>query len=1408
MEQAVRAALRKAVVRCRELLSEDIARQLEGRYGIRRDGTTDPVAALRHLDQKERGVAEKLREVLQHEAAHGHTAAEAVRHLTREICFTYLNRLVALRLMEQRDLIPESVSRGRASAGFALFRRIAPGAFGEDVWRAYRHYLEALFDEVGEEVGVLFDRRTPGSLVFPDGATVDGAVEILSSPELYVAWQEDETIGWVYQYFTPREERQAARQSQVPRSSYELAIRNQFYTPRYVVRFLVDNTLGRLWYEMRRGRTELANRCTFMIRFPDELFLDGTASPPAAVARTGNYTEDDARLVRPGSKKDPREIRILDPACGSGHFLLYCFDLLEVMYEEAYDDPDLGPRLRADFPDRAEYRRQIPVLILENNLHGVDIDLRATQIAAFALWLRAQRSPLWWGIPRGQRPRITRTNVVTAEPMPGNLREFLPRLPARLHDVAADVWKMMRLASEAGSLLQVKEEVQATCNRHRDKFPLAAFNPDSAWGQAEEVLLDALREHAEAVANGGQYARKLFRDDAAAGIAFIDVMSKNYDVILMNPPFGEGTKLAKDYMQRKYPRSKNDIYAAFVERALQLLAPGGRLGVITSRTGFFLTTYQRWREEVLLQEGEFKLLADLGFGVMDDAMVEAAAYVVERPRGTKDPDDGACFVRLLKTDPAEKASALEATIAELADGHRPPHVYRLRPASFSLVPGSPFAYWVSESLRNKFKEFPPFEGYAGTVKQGLATADDFRFVRAAWEVPPETIAGGPFPAGWKYPGHDEFRQEMLRQLSSGKRWAFFAKGGEYSPYYADIHLVVNWENNGHEIRHFARAFIRNERYYFRPGLTWTLRTIKGLNLRMLPCGCVFGHKGPGLFLFDDALAPSLLALGNSSAFRTLVSLQMAVGSWEVGVIQRTPVPVDLGPNLARLGLTLAGLARQGDTLNELARMFVTPWETLASVNSLNTVFEKFRHVEALKIHVSLHADEVDEVSWNTYRVSPEDRVLVETTVSHNLKDHSGPLEGSGELPPGSNAPREEEWLAGLLSYCVGCAMGRWDVRVGRETRLAPMLPDLFDPPPVCPPGMLVGPDGLPAKPGGIVSEEWLRARPSAIHLPPEGVVKKPTISDDEYPIRIAWNGILVDEEGHRDDIVARVREVLEYLWGDRAHAIEREACEMLGVGDLREFFRSPRGFFDFHIKRYSRSRRKAPIYWYLCSTNRRYGVWLYYHRLSRDTLFTVLHDYVQPRLDREEQALEALMMQANGGQRGGAATRSLLRKIDEQRALCEEIGEFRDRLVEVLRLKAEAASGLKEVGYEPDLHDGVLINVAPLRKLVPWSEAERTWEELAAGRYDWSTMARRLWPLRSAKGAASVSIGSGRGADESELERRVLHVLPPGTARSRTELQELTGLDSGGLSRVLRGLTARGVVGTVGRGRGTRYLRQ
>ena len=230
----------------------------------------------------------------------------------------------------------ECVSRGPQSSGFAEFALLAPGLkdLPDD---GYRLYLESLFDEISTEVGVLFDRLAPGSLLWPRRRALQELLEILNAADLASCWQEDESIGWVYQYFNSLDERQAIRQEarSGPRNSRELAILNQFFTPRYVVEFLVDNTLGRLWWEMTDGETELRDRCRYLMVRPDE-------------------------RPDPLPTKDPRDLKILDPACGSGHFLLYSFDLLERMYREAWDRGDTpasavtGTRLRDDY---AETRR-------------------------------------------------------------------------------------------------------------------------------------------------------------------------------------------------------------------------------------------------------------------------------------------------------------------------------------------------------------------------------------------------------------------------------------------------------------------------------------------------------------------------------------------------------------------------------------------------------------------------------------------------------------------------------------------------------------------------------------------------------------------------------------------------------------------------------------------------------------------------------------------------------------------------------------------------------------------------------------------------------------------------------------------------------------------------------------------
>ncbi len=310
---------------------------------------------------------------------------------------------------------------------------------------------------------------------------------------------------------------------------------------------------------------------------------------------------------------------------------------------------------------------------------------------------------------------------------------------------------------------------------------------------------------------------------------------------------------------------------------------------------------------------------------------------------------------------------------------------------------------------------------------------------------------------------------------------------------------------------------------------------------------------------------------------------------------------------------------------------------------------------------------------------------------------------------------------------VGVAFGRWDVRIAIDQSLAPKLPDPFDPLPVCPPGMLVGPDGLPAEPNRIVSEEWLRVRPDANTLPPDGSVKNPAIPDSEYPLRISWDGVLVDDPGfngdrpHRDDIVRRVREVFDLLWKDKSHEIEQEACDILGVSDLRDYFRRPAGFFHDHLKRYSKSRRKAPIYWPLSTASGSYTIWFYYHRLNDQTLYMVVNKYVEPKISEVERGIAQIENELKAAS-GREATR-LTDRLNEARAF---LGELRDLREELLRIAA--------LPYKPDLNDGVIINAAPLHKLFrlrSWAkDTEDCWKTLEKGDYDWAHLAYTIWSDR------------------------------------------------------------------------------
>ncbi len=636
MDKDTRSILQRATQAARRTLEEEFGAQLEGVFDIRPDGTV-ALEAGRHLaeDGEALRVRVKLVAAFQHHREQGRRPADAVAAVLRECAFTTLNRFVALKMLEAREIVKPCVSQGPLSGGFKEFIGLAPSlATLPD--QGYRLYLDSLFDEIGREVKVLFDRRDPASLLWPRKPALDALLGILNDAALAGVWGEDETIGWVYQYFNGEDERRQMRaESQAPRNSRELAVRNQFFTPRYVVEFLTDNTLGRTWVEMRRGATRLVETCRYLVKPPSEVFLaEGEAEPTAETT-----TPSDARpsYVPFRAKKDPRDLSVLDPACGSGHFLLYSFDLLIVIYEEAWADVGspaseaTGHSLAADYPTLDALRRTLPGLVLRHNLYGVDIDPRAAQIAALALWMRAQRAWNDLGFKRGERPLVTRTNIVVAEPMPGE-PDLLDGLCASLDKPVADivraVFEDMKLAGESGSLLRIEDTVRRGVEQLATIGGVFASEDARRWERLEASVYGLLRAYPER-AGGSGFRRRLFAEDAAQGFALIEVSRNKYDVILMNPPFGAGSSRAKKAFEGAYPRTKNDIYAAFVERGIELLSARGRVGAITSRTGFFLSTFQKWRE-LLLAEAPPVVVADLGNGVMDAAMVQAAAYCLEK----------------------------------------------------------------------------------------------------------------------------------------------------------------------------------------------------------------------------------------------------------------------------------------------------------------------------------------------------------------------------------------------------------------------------------------------------------------------------------------------------------------------------------------------------------------------------------------------------------------------------------------------------------------------------------------------------------------------------------------------------------------------------------------------------------
>lgn len=1374
MNQEIRNKLRSVVVQCRKLLEDSISQELEGKYGIfakKEQVTADANAPMTHLTEEEQEARKDILDHFGHIKARGFKPKEALDQLVREIAFTHLNRLCAYKMMEAREVyvggqkFREAVSRGINSNGVKFYLADHPeeerlfNTGRQDI--AYRRFLDWLGGLLSDEIGVLFNPNDPANRLHPRQKTLDAVLDLMNGggikpdetelkEEWPKIWSQDETIGWVYQYFTPKELRDQARSDgRLPKNSHELAFLNQFFTPRYVVEFLTDNTLGRIWYEMRKGDTKLKNRCRYMVRRPTEIFLkEGQQLAKDVATDPGGLSQEERSKLpvhiphRP--KKDPREMRILDPACGSGHFLLYCFDLLLTIYEEAYSDPDLGPTLTNKSLE--DFQRDVPGLILAHNLHGIDIDQRASQIAALALWLRCQRAYHELGL-RKDRPRITRSNFVCAEPMPGEeqmLKEFVTQLePKLLGQVVEVVFEKMKLAGEAGSLLKIEEEIrdavdaakkqwvrettqaidrkgqpllftQAAMDRMALKpeqsslFDLTDITDDQFCEQAEAKVVDTLRQYAEKVNNRHRLQRRLFTEDAVRGFAFVDLCHQRFDVILMNPPFGSCSRDSEHYITSTYPASKADILAVFVERMLDMCRADGMVGVISSRTCFFLGMLADFRERVLGQTGFLNALAALGEGVLE-ATVEVAMYVLHR---TPPPNTATPFFRSLLA--SDKAVHVHNCVTAVAAGAVDPCVFMTPTTSFSAFPTKPYCYWVSPDTLDTISALPRLEGNTGTVRVGLQTSDDFRFLRLIWEVPAATLA--PSPSLPTCLDSNAFQQECLKELSSGKRWAFYSKTDEARPWLSPLTLVVDWENGGQRIKDYARQqgnspsrSVRSEDRYFQSGFSYMLRSVR-ITPYIVPAGVIPTAGRAQVYPLSSRIGlMGVLSSNVASAVARFRGEYFARPKFQASIIQELPVtemPAGIQGDIEALIDTHISSSRTLFRGHEPLQEFCIPIE--------DDILESPKWNLMSLIGASLELEVAKAYGLTSRQYSELERDISDALSVGKQEEEAGP-EGPEQV---EQVPQDWRRAEQRLSYCLGVLFGRWDVRFAVDPSLLPKCQGPFDRMPACPPGSLVSSDGLPASAGQIASAEWLRARPDAACLPTLAQGVCALIPDDGYPVRVSWDGILVEDEDHVDDVIQRIREVLEVAWKDDTDDFENGACNAFGVGSLRGYFKKPGkgGFWEDHIRRYSVKRsRKAPVYWLLQSSKKNYCVWLYYHRLDKDLLFKALMKYVEPKIRLEISRRDTLRSQNSTAGETGKEARRLAKDLERQEDLLSELRDFEDKLRRVANLH-----------LEPDLNDGVVLNIPPLRELVPWKDAKNYWEELLEGKYEWSSIGKQL----------------------------------------------------------------------------------
>lgn len=1051
-------------------------------------------------------------------------AARGQQAVVEQVAYTWFNRFSALRFMDMNgytstrtvspadgqtrpELLSEAmaghIDEGVPATTAARIRALLDGASPSDdpQGEAYRLLLVAACNQWHETLPFLFERIDDYTeLLMP--ADLLSATSILARVREAMdedACQDVEVIGWLYQFYISEKKDQvfAGLKRNIKITAENIPAATQLFTPHWIVRYLVENSLGRLWL-LNRPHSTLAQRMDYYIA-PVEPEVDFL------------------RIDR------PQDIRLCDPACGSGHMLTYAFDLLFAIYEEEGYDAD-----------------DIPALILTHNLYGVEIDDRAGALAAFALSMKAAA--------RLGRRRFLRLAVQPQICVMEDVRFGPDELRPYMAEVGHDLF--------TADLRQTLEQ----------------------FGQAKNfgsLIIPALKEGTEVrrVLEARNFEGNLFLHDTHRRVLTVlrmaDFLSQKYHVVVANPPYmgGKGMNGSLSvFAQEKYPDSKSDLFAMFMERAISMAIRLGTIAMINMQSWMFLSSFEKIRKNILTHTSIASMihLGEHAFDTIGGSVVSTTAFVLVNAdvKSLKTR-----YVRLISgSTETEKREKFLLALANPACGW----AFSVLTKYFKKIPGSPIAYWLSERDINIIDS----ERSLSTVSNarvGLQTSDNEKFLRNWHEVSQSKTF--------------HYAKSLAEAEASNAKWFPCNKGGEFRKWYGNHNHYVNWENNGHEIRENSnpdsdrRSYVRNESFFFSDSVSWSDITTSANSFRRYPIGFIHDAVGHSEFHGDDSWKNCLMAYCNTKFSNKIAKALNPTLHFHIGYYQNLPYAEKFWTETINTNAaTLTALAKSDWDAYETSWDF-TRLPLLAPEHRGETLAASYANLRA---HWQGMTDEMQRLEEENNRIfidayglqdelTPE-VPLAEITLTCNPAYRYG---GNADM-----AEREERLRADtvreLISYAVGCMFGRYSLDA---------------------PGLILANQGE-----GLA--EYLERVPDP-RFPPD--------RDNVIPV--------LEGDWFADDITERFRLFLRLTFGEERFLDNLAFVEGALGGTLRRYF--TRDFFTDHVKRY----KKRPIYWLFSSPKGSFQALIYMHRYRPDTVSVMLNDYLREfirKLTGERERLERL----------------------------------------------------------------------------------------------------------------------------------------------------------------------------------------